>query len=89
MIGPPTKTSIEMVSPIVRPATALNAPRGSTAVAKTAPTRKNVRIISSAMPRPAPKPDFSVGTEPSIAGMWKNQRSSTAAKAAPPNCATQ
>ena len=44
--GPPMSTSFVIVSPIARPAIALNAPRGSTAVAQTE-TRKKVRISSN------------------------------------------
>ena len=47
-------TSIVIVRPMPRPAIALNAPPGSTAFAKTASTRKIVRMISTTRPLPAP-----------------------------------
>ena len=57
-------TSIVIVSPIARPAIDLNAPPGSTAVAKTAQTRKNVRMISTTRPLPDAEASAACGTAP-------------------------
>jgi hypothetical protein len=56
------KMSSVIVRPIASPAIMRNDPRGSTAVAKTTQTRKNVRMISIPSPWPALMP-------PPIAGV--------------------
>ena len=53
-----------ITSPIVRPAVLDHGPRGSTAVPKTANTRKNVVVASITMPLPAAIPDASAGVPP-------------------------
>ena len=50
------------MKPIARPAICLNVPRGSTAVANTTQTRKNVSTASITTPLPAPMPEPSAGT---------------------------
>src|ERR671933_1294966 len=79
-------TSIVIVSPIASPAIDLKAPRGSTAVAHTAQTRKNVSTASRTKPLPS-LTSGACGTLPSVAACSKRARSSRAARTAPRNCA--
>jgi hypothetical protein len=90
--GPPHRMPIVTTRPIPKPATALNAPRGSTAVAKTASTRKKVRIASSTSPAPCPIAEFSAGApmcDGSVACVGKIHQRSSAAHVAPANCSSQ
>src|ERR1700745_2097834 len=63
-----------IVTPIASPAIALKAPRSSTAVAKTAQTRKKVKMISSTRARETGKPCATCGTAPRMGGFFKSQR---------------
>ena len=63
-------TSIVIVSPMARPAITLNAPRGSTAVAHTAHTRKNVRIASKTTAFPSVTCDAGIGIAPFRTANW-------------------
>ena len=83
VIGPPTKTSIVIVSPIARPAIALNAPRSSTAVAHTAQTRKNVMITSSRNAFPSVMCGLGAGAVSFTASCVKKYRRRNAAQTAP------
>ena len=81
-----------ITSPIPKPATALNAPRSSTAVAKTATTRKIVRIASIATPAPLPTEGCRSGAPSragAIASFGKIHHSSSDATTAPANCISQ
>ena len=76
-----------IVKPIASPAICLNAPRGSTAVAKTTKTRKNVSTASTTTPAPEliPPPsagDAEIATAFSIAFGSTHLRSSAASAAA-------
>ena len=90
--GPPNSTPIEIVRPIASPATALNGPRVSTAAPNTTSTRKNVKTASSRKPELASTPWPSAGTPSftaSVVARGSRSRTSSAASAAPPNCAIQ
>ena len=79
-----------IVRPIASPAIDLNAPPGSTAVAKTTQTRKNVSRASIARPAPTPIVSFTTGTPWSrLTSPGKSARNASAARTAPPNCASQ
>ena len=81
-----------IVSPIASPAIDLKAPPGSTAVAKTTQTRKNVRISSITSPcqwsMPPPRPGAPRFVNCRVRAS-KNQRSSAAAAVAPASCMLQ
>src|SRR5215510_16461381 len=62
--GPNAMMSNAITSPIVKPPVLFQGPRTSTAVPKTANTRKNVRIASITMPLPTEIPGPRAGAPP-------------------------
>ena len=64
MIGPKAMMSKAITRPIVNPAVAWNGPRSSTAVPKTAKTRKNVPTASSTIALPLAICEFSTAAPP-------------------------
>ena len=84
--------SSAIVKPIASPAICLKVPRGSTAVAKTTQTRKNVSTASIATPLPELMPVPRSGAprwEPLRAFAGSTQRRRSAASVAATSCTTR
>src|SRR5881397_1295077 len=63
--APTARTSIVITRPIANPPTTLIAPRSSTALPKTAHTRKNVATASTSTALPIAYPEATAGVPPS------------------------
>ena len=63
----PTKMSIVIIKPIVKPAVIAKDPRSSTAAPNTAQTRKNVKIASITTALPSARPGATAGMPPLVA----------------------